>query len=67
MTILQENQLRHEVFSTREFSQWEMDYVGLTKNNKAKLYQFGLTDLFDPYTMSGEAANNLLLSLKQNL
>ncbi|TVQ73246.1 MAG: BLUF domain-containing protein [Oceanospirillales bacterium] len=59
--------LQYEVISVRDFSEWEMAYVELTEDNKEKLYKFGLTDVFDPYSLSGDSANQLLISLKHDL
>lgn len=59
--------LHYEVISARDFSEWEMAYVELTDDNKEKLYKFGLTDVFDPFSLSGDSANQLLISLKHDL
>jgi hypothetical protein len=57
--------LMYKRIETRDFSQWNMTYVGEGKLNEKEFLKHSPTHDFDPYKLSGNSALNLLKSLSE--
>jgi hypothetical protein len=59
--------LHYEEIYERDFSEWSMGYVPYTKALKPLILKYSGSQEFNPYSMHGRSAYNLLLSLSLNL
>ncbi|HQS03415.1 MAG: hypothetical protein B7Y07_08540 [Halothiobacillus sp. 24-54-40] len=56
--------LDYQVVVSRQFPNWNMGYLGEGTMNRAAFYEFGASEQFDPYALSGAAAEALMLSMR---
>ncbi|WP_404355526.1 BLUF domain-containing protein [Methylotuvimicrobium sp. KM1] len=55
--------LEYREIVARDFDNWHMGYLGLTKENQALLLRFSNNLEFDPFKMSGATAHAMLCEL----
>lgn len=51
----------------RDFGDWDMGYVSESKLKRKLMLKYASTDIFNPFSMQGESALNLLSDLKSEL
>lgn len=51
----------------RDFGDWDMGYVSESKLKRKLMLKYASTDTFNPFSMQGESALNLLSDLKSEL
>lgn len=59
--------LHYGEIHTREFGAWHMAYAGIGAQRSRLLLDHTTRGEFDPYSMSGDSAHSLLMSLAQTL
>lgn len=50
----------------RQFTEWNMGYLGEGSLNRALFFRFSASEGFNPYALSGKAAVALMLAAKEN-
>jgi hypothetical protein len=55
--------LAYQEVIQRKFSNWNMGYLGEGSINRAVFHEFGIDSPFDPYKLSGSAAQALMLAV----
>ncbi len=56
--------LDYQVVVSRQFSSWNMGYLGEGSMNRNIFFEFGASEQFDPYNLSGAAAEALMLAMR---
>ena len=56
--------LDYRAVLSRQFSEWNMGYMGEGTMNRAIFFEYGASEQFDPYALSGEGAEALMLAVR---
>lgn len=59
--------LDYQEVTRRQFTEWNMGYLGEGPMNRSIFFEFGQEDRFDPYTLSGASAEAMMLAAKEHI